>query len=151
VLYGDGDDFVRRKITLTSATGAKAFAAQDGPSARRLKGNRVGFSALIADDLITLALTAARATTSAASAAEIGAARITTLLASFRLAQVPFLIIFLFSFGKGKSVSAFSAGDFDVRHDRFLRGKAKRGRLCSLVLTEAIEVLPCSTGFISQP
>ena len=118
---------------LLSTPGAKAFATQHGPSGRRLERNSVGLTTLIAGDLVTLALTAACATTSAtAAAAEIGAARITTLLASFRLAQIPFLIILLLAVRKGESVSAFRAGDINIRHDLFLHEKAKRGQLGSL-------------------
>lgn len=117
---------------LLSTPGAKAFATQHGPSGRRLERNSVGLTTLIAGDLVTLALTAACATASATAAAEIGATRIATLLASFRLAQIPFLIILLLAVCKGESVSAFRAGDIDVRHDLFLHEKARRGQPGSL-------------------
>jgi hypothetical protein len=75
---------------------------------------------LIACDVVTLTLTAASATaSSAAAAAKIRAARIAALLATLRLTQIPFLIIFLLAFRKGKIVSAFRAGNLDVRHDLF--------------------------------
>jgi hypothetical protein len=120
---------------LLGATGAEAFATEHGPAGRRLEGDGVGFPALVAGDLITLALTAASA--APAAAAKIGTARITTSFASFRLAQIPFLVILLLAFRKGESVSAFRAGDVNVRHDRFLHEKARRGRLRSLLPTEA--------------
>jgi hypothetical protein len=122
--------FNAKPRSLLSTTGAKTFATQYGPSGRRLEGNSVGLSTLVAGDFKTLALTATRATASAAAtAAEIGTARITTLLASFRLAQIPFLIVVLLAFGKGKSVSAFRTVNLNVRHDRFLHEKAQRGSL----------------------
>jgi hypothetical protein len=108
-----------------SATGAKAFATQYRPSGRRLEGHSVRLSTLVAGNLEPLAFPAACATASAATtAAKVGTARITTILASFRLAQIPFLIIILLALCEGKSVSAFRAGDFNVRHDRFLHERA---------------------------
>jgi hypothetical protein len=100
-----------------SATGAKAFATQYGPSGRRLERNSVGFATLIAGDVITLAFAAASAAASAA--AEIRAARIPALLASLRLAQIPFLIIVLLALGERKRISTLRAHDLYVRHDRF--------------------------------
>jgi hypothetical protein len=121
--------FAAKWLFLLSATGAKAFATQYGSSGRRLERNSVGLSTLVAGNIVTLAVAAA--TTSAASAtaatAEIRAARIPALLASFRLAQITFLIVILFALSKRKRVSALSAGDLYVRHDRFLPEKARPG------------------------
>jgi hypothetical protein len=146
LLYGGGEDFVQRSESrsLLSASGAETFATQYGPSGRRFKRNSVALATLVAGDFKPLALPATSATASAATAAaEIGAARITTLLASFRLAQIPFLIVVLLAFCKGKSVSAFRAGDINVRHDRFLHVKAL-ARLSSLSCANGSTlVLPC--------
>jgi hypothetical protein len=120
--------FAAKWLFLLSAAGAKAFTTQHGPSGRRLEGDRVGFPTLITGNIVTLAIAAASAASAtAATAAEVRAARITTLLASFRLAQIPFLIIILLALSKRKRIPTLSAHDLYVRHDRFLPEKAKPG------------------------
>jgi hypothetical protein len=122
--------FAAKWLFLLSATGAKAFATQYGPSGRRLERNSVGLPTLVAGNIVTLAVAAATtsaASATAAAAAEIRAARITALLATFRLTQIPFLIVILFALSKRKWVPALSAGNLYVRHDRFLHEKARPG------------------------
>src|SRR2546423_11451269 len=108
---------VRLKLTdvLSGATGAEALSAQNGPSGRRLEGDSIGFPALIARNLEALALAAP----ASRIRAEICAARITARLATFRLAQVAFPVIILFTLCESKCCAAFGAGDFLVWHDRF--------------------------------
>jgi hypothetical protein len=117
--------FAAKWLFLLSATGAKAFTTQYGPSGRRLERDGVGFTTLVAGDVVALALTAA--STTATAAAEIRAACIPALLASFRLAQIPFLIIVLLALSKRKRISTLGADNLYVRHDRFLPEKAKAG------------------------
>ncbi|HEX7998834.1 MAG TPA: hypothetical protein VF528_10630 [Pyrinomonadaceae bacterium] len=118
--------FAAKWLFLLSATGAKAFTTQYGTSRRRLEGDGVGFTTLVAGDVVALALTAA-STAATAAAAKIRAARIPALLASFRLAQIAFLIIVLLALSKRKRISTLGADDLYVRHDRFLPEKAKAG------------------------
>jgi hypothetical protein len=112
---------------LMSAARAETFAAQHGSSARRLEWNGVGFAALVADDLETLAVASASASASAASrAAKVGSPRISTILATLGLAQVALGVILLFAFCEGKGFVAFGTGNFNVWHDAlFLLVKAR--------------------------
>jgi hypothetical protein len=96
---------------LCGAICSKTITTQDGPARRRLEGHSVGLATLIADNLKSLTLT-----TSSLWAAKVRAARIPARLAAFRVSQIAFLIIFLFAFGEGESVSTFSASDLDVWH-----------------------------------
>jgi hypothetical protein len=97
------------------AAGGEAFAAQDRPSARRLEGHAVGFAALVAGNFKPLAVAAAPTRSSSASA-EIGSAAITASLATLRLAQVSFRVIFLFAFGEWELRAALGASDLYVWH-----------------------------------
>jgi len=107
------------------AAGAKTFTAEHWPSGRGLERHSVGFAALVADDIEALPLTATAATT-AAGPAKIGAPRITTGLTTFRLAQVPFLVVLLFALSKREGLAAFGTSDVHVWHDWFLPSKQAR-------------------------
>src|SRR5689334_13697107 len=104
---------VKGSARLMRSARAKAFATEDGTAARRLEGNGVGFPALIAGDVVTLAV----ASTAAACAAEVGAARVPACLATLGLAQVAFVVILLFALCEGKGLSALGTSDVLVWHD----------------------------------
>jgi hypothetical protein len=75
-----------------------------------------------------LALTAAASP--ACGSAKVGAARIATRFASFRLAQIALGIILLLSFGERKGCPAFSTSYLDIWHRYFLlRGARLMGGL----------------------
>jgi hypothetical protein len=99
---------------LLRAAGGKTFAAQDGSSARRLKGHVVGFTTLVTGYFKALALSAAACAPSAS--AEISSAAIAASLATLRLAQVSFSVIFLLTFREWKRRTAFGASDLYVWH-----------------------------------
>lgn len=102
--------------------GGKAFAAQDWPSARRLKGHAVGFAALVAGNVETLAVATAAC---ASSAPEIGATAIAASLAALRLAEVSFSVIFLFTFGEWELRAALGASDLYVWHVQLLPAESR--------------------------
>jgi hypothetical protein len=109
-----------RNLQLLRAAGGKAFAAQHGPSARRLEGHAVGFAALVAGNFKPLAVAATAATARSSSAsAEIGPAAITASLATLRLAQVSFRVVFLFAFGEWELRAALGASDLYIWHFSF--------------------------------
>jgi hypothetical protein len=64
-------------------------------------------AALVAGDVVALTVSA----TAASAAAEILTARVAAAFATLRLAQVSFLIIFLFAFREWKRVAALGARD----------------------------------------
>jgi len=101
------------------AAGAEAFTAENRPSCRRLERYGVGLAALVAGNFEPLPLASAAASRSA----EIGTTRIATGLAAFWLAQIPFLVVLLFTFGKRKGLAAFGTLDVNVWHDWFLPSK----------------------------
>jgi hypothetical protein len=101
---------------LLCAAGCEAFPTQHRPSARRLEGHAVGFAALVAGDFETLALATAASARSAPASAEVGAATIAASLATLRLAQVSFRVVFLFAFGERKRRAALGASDLYVWH-----------------------------------
>jgi hypothetical protein len=111
---------------LLRAAGGKAFAAQHGPSARRLEGHAVGLAALIAGNFETLAVAAARASS---ASAEIGASAIATSLATLRLAQVSLCVIFLLAFCERKRRAALGASDLYVWHVQLLPTESLFARL----------------------
>jgi hypothetical protein len=108
--------FALKFFDLLGAAGGKAFAAQYGSSARRLERHVVGFAALVTSDFKTLAFTATAACAPSTASAEIGAAAITASLATLRLAQVSFRVIFLLTFGERKRRVALGASDLYVWH-----------------------------------
>jgi hypothetical protein len=75
---------------------------------------------LVAGDFEPLPLASSAA---APRPAKIGATRIAAGFAAFWLAQIPFLVILLFAFGKRKGLAAFGALDVNVWHDWFLPSK----------------------------
>jgi len=95
------------------AAGAEAFTAENRPSRGRLERHGVGLAALVAGNFEPLPL----ASTAAPRPAEIGATGIATGLAAFWLAQIPFLVVLLFTFCKWKGFAAFGALDVNVWHD----------------------------------
>ena len=99
---------------LMSAARAEAFATENGSAARRLEGHRVGFAALVAHNVVTLAFAASAAS---APAAEVGAARVSATLATLGLAQVAFGVIVLLALCERKGLAALGAGDVNVWHD----------------------------------
>jgi hypothetical protein len=96
---------------LRRAIRAKTITAKNRPSTRRFEWDSILLTTLIAGDVKSLALAA-----TSSRSAKVRATRITTRLTAFRVSQVPFLIVLLFTFGKGKSVSTFGASDFHVWH-----------------------------------
>jgi hypothetical protein len=106
---------------LLRAAGGKAFAAQHGSSARRLKGHVVGFAALVAGDFKALALAAACAPS---AATEIGPAAITASLTTLWLAQVSLRVILLLTFGEWELCAALGASNLYVWHVCFSLWKA---------------------------
>jgi hypothetical protein len=101
---------------LLRAAGGKTFAAQDGSSARRLKGHIVGFAALVTGYFKALAFSAAAPCAPSTASAEISSAAIAASLATLRLAQVSFSIIFLLTFREWKRRTAFGASDLYIWH-----------------------------------
>lgn len=114
---------------LLRPAGGKALAAQDWPSARRLKGHAVGFAALVTGNLETLAVATTAACASCAT--EIGAPAIATSLAALRLAEVSFIIIFLFTFGEWELRAALGASDLYIWHVQLLPAESRR-EVCGL-------------------
>jgi len=104
---------------LSGAICTETITAQNGPTRRRLEWHSVGLATLITNDLKSLALA-----TRSFGAAKVRPTRIPAGLAALRMGQVAFLIVFLFAFGKRKSVSTFRASDLDVWHvaDSPMRG-----------------------------
>jgi hypothetical protein len=100
--------------TRRGTAGTETIAAQHWSAARGLEGHRVDFAALIASDLVSLALSAAGSWTT-----KIRAASVTTRFATLRVSQVLFPIILLLSFGKGEHRTALGASDFNIWHDLF--------------------------------
>ena len=100
---------------LLCATGGKAFAAQYWSSARGLEGHAVSLAALVAGDLEALALAAPAPSAST----KVGAAAVAASLATLRLTQISFRVVFLFAFGEWKRRAALGAGDFYVWHFSF--------------------------------
>ena len=82
------------------AAGAEAITTQDRPARLGLEGNRVGLSALIANNIEAFPLCTAAA--ALARPAKVGAARIATGFAALWVAQTSLAIIILLSFGKWK-------------------------------------------------
>ena len=110
---------------LLRPAGGKAFAAQDWPSARRLKRHAVGFAALVTGNFETLAVaTAARAS----SAPEISTSAIATSFTTLRLAEVSFCVIFLFTFGEWELRAALGASDLYVWHVQLLPAESRSAR-----------------------
>ena len=102
------------KFNLGSLRGtirAKAFTAENGTSTRRLERHRILLAALIAGNLESFAFPA-----TSSGGTKVGTARVPAGLATLWMSQVAFLIIFLFTLGERKSVSAFGASDLDVWH-----------------------------------
>jgi hypothetical protein len=111
--------------------GGKAFAAQDWPAARRLKGHAIGFAALVTGNFKPLAVAAATASAASASAAtEIGAPAVAASLTTLRLAQVSFCVIFLLTFGEWKLRAAFGASDLYVWHVQLLPTESRLSEDC---------------------
>jgi hypothetical protein len=93
---------------------AKTIAAQDWPSFLWLEGDRIGFAALVANDLESF--TVAASATSLFGSAETLTARITAWFTSFRVTQAPLAIIILFSFSKWEGFPTLGASDVQIRH-----------------------------------
>src|SRR4051812_25952263 len=110
---------------LRRSVSAETFATQHRPAGGGLERHAVGLTALIARDLKSLAVA-----TSAPGTTKVIAARITTRLATFRMGQIPFLVILLFAVSEGKGVSAFRAGNIDVWHGPSLLSGLRQPALC---------------------
>jgi hypothetical protein len=106
----------RKKSGPLGAPRAEAVATEHGSSARRLEGHGISLAALVAGDFKTLAL-AASASAASGPSAKLRAARITTIFASLRLAQVAFVVILLFALSERESIPAIGACDINVWHD----------------------------------
>jgi hypothetical protein len=135
LLYGSGRRFVlywaRRDRIKSGPLGtprAEAIATEHGSSARRLEGHGISLAALVAGDFKTLALAATAAAASRTSA-KLRAARVTTILASLRLAQVAFVVILLFALSERESIPAISACDVNVWHDLLSPSESEAGLL----------------------
>jgi hypothetical protein len=105
----------RLKLSTLGAARAEAIATEDGSAARRLEGDGITLTALVAGDFKTLTL-AATAAAAPGTSAKLGAARISTIFASLRLAQVAFVVILLFALREGEGVPAISACNVNVWH-----------------------------------
>jgi hypothetical protein len=106
------------------AARAETFATEYGSAARRLEGHGVGFAALIANDVVTLAVAASAA--ASACAAEVGAARVSASFATLGLAQVTLGVIVLLALCEGKVLAALGTGNVNVWHDAlFLLGESE--------------------------
>ena len=115
-----GGLFYFSRSPIRRAAGAEAFATKHRPPRLRLKRHAVSLAALIANNFESFAFGSAASTLS--RPAKILAARITTRLAAFGMAQSSLAIIVLLSFSKWKAGSAFATGDFKVWH-RYLPEK----------------------------
>jgi hypothetical protein len=116
----------RLELSTLGAARAEAIATEDGPAARRLEGHGITLTALVAGDFKTLTLAATAA--APGTSAKLGAARISTIFASLRLAQVAFVVILLFALREGEGVPAISACNVNVWHGLLSPLKAKRDR-----------------------
>jgi len=88
------------------AAGAKALTAQNGTSRLRLERNAVGFTALVADNIESLAFASALA-----GATKILPARVPARLTTLGVRQPALAIVILFSLGKRKGRSTLGTGD----------------------------------------
>jgi hypothetical protein len=96
------------------AARAKTIAAQDWSPRLWLEWNRIGFAALVANDLESFTVAAPRS--SLFSSAETLTARIAAWFTSFRVTQAPLAIIILFSFSKWEGFATLGACDVQIRH-----------------------------------
>jgi hypothetical protein len=109
--------FAQRLIPLLlRAACGKTFATQHWSSARRLERHVVGFAALVTGYFKALALSAASSSASSTAASEISSAAIAASLATLRLAQVSFSVIFLLTFREWKRRTALGASDLYIWH-----------------------------------
>jgi hypothetical protein len=112
-LYSSSNDWLdwsNSGSRLSGPIGAETVSTQDGPAGRRLERHTVRLATLIAGDIESLTFA------SSLWSPKIRTARIPARLAAFRMSQVAFLIVFLFAFCEGKSVSTFCASDLNVWH-----------------------------------
>jgi hypothetical protein len=109
------------------ASRAKAIATEHWSSARRLEGHSISLAALVAGDFKTLTLAAASA--ASGTSAKLRAARITTIFASLRLAQVAFVVILLFALSERESIPAVSACNINVWHGLLSPSESEAGLL----------------------
>ena len=105
------------RAAILCAAGGKALPAKHWSTRLRSEGNAVGLAALIANNLEPFAFCS-----SLARATSVRAPRVAAGFATLGVAQTALAIVVLFSFCKGKSRSAFGAGDFKVWH-RYLPRK----------------------------
>jgi hypothetical protein len=117
-------------LLLLRPAGGKTFAAKHGSSARRLKGHAIGFAALITGNFETLSVAP---TACPSSATKIGASAIATSLATLRLAEVSFRVIFLLTFCEWELRAALGASDLYIWHVQLLPGESRR-EVCGLSL-----------------
>ena len=106
--------------------GAEAITTQDGTARLGFEGNRVGLSALIANNIEAFPLCTAAAA-ALARPAKVGPARIATGFAALGVAQTSFAIIILLSFSKWKCGSTLGASDFHIWHNCLPRKPILKG------------------------
>jgi hypothetical protein len=154
LIYGGGSQIVHWPDGHRSSSGplgaarAEAIAAQHGSSARRLERHSIGLTALVAGDLKTLAFASSSAAPAPRTSAKLRAARVTTFFAALRLAQVAFVVIFLFALRERECIPAIGACDVNVWHDLLSPSESEAGLMTSPSCSDRA---PCARFFPAVP